>query len=341
MKHLNKLNNKGIAHVAILLVVIVGVAAIGTYMLVASRAATCRAYTWSVGKSNVCVQEIQRITNAAGARHWHYAGSAVITTDGSFGPMTKAQVVAFQRFGRLSADGVVGPNTWTALCAYARLLGAANDGYKAAAVSGCVFSGAPAPAPKPAPAPAATGGVATGTNSQLAQRILSYRSSGRYRCDASGDCTDLQKVINGQTLAGSQGCIARTLDARVLKMMLYTIEVGRISIGTFAMCGDHSATGNSGHSAGTAVDISSVNGVGINQNTALARNNALTLDRFLNALPPSIRLNQQISYGYGNHYDATLASTQQASSRLCGGSCVGFYGLGTEQQHMNHVHAGY
>ena len=162
---MKQLNTKGNAHVAILALVIVGVAAFGTYRLVASNAATCKTYNWSINKSGTCVKNIQRITNAAGARHWHYSGSAVLVVDGKFGPLTKAQVIAFQKFGKLSQDGIVGPNTWAVLCADARMLGSANDGYKAAVASGCVYTATapkpipvttPAPAPKPAPAPAPT-----------------------------------------------------------------------------------------------------------------------------------------------------------------------------------------
>ncbi len=38
-----------------------------------------------------------------------------LTTDGDFGPMTKAAVVAFQKKKGLYADGIVGKQTWTAL----------------------------------------------------------------------------------------------------------------------------------------------------------------------------------------------------------------------------------
>jgi Putative peptidoglycan binding domain/CHAP domain len=37
------------------------------------------------------------------------------STDGNFGPKTRAAVVAFQRANGLTADGVIGPNTWKAL----------------------------------------------------------------------------------------------------------------------------------------------------------------------------------------------------------------------------------
>jgi hypothetical protein len=69
--------------------------------------------------------------------------------------------VAFQKFGKLSQDGIVGPKTWAVLCADARMLGSTNDGYKAAVASGCVYTTVapkpiPVPAPKPTPAPTPT-----------------------------------------------------------------------------------------------------------------------------------------------------------------------------------------
>jgi peptidoglycan hydrolase-like protein with peptidoglycan-binding domain len=38
-----------------------------------------------------------------------------IAADGQFGAGTEAAVKAFQRKRSLTADGIVGPNTWTAL----------------------------------------------------------------------------------------------------------------------------------------------------------------------------------------------------------------------------------
>ena len=59
------------------------------------------------GASGSAVASLQKALAAAGFG----AGS----TDGSFGPKTRAAVVAFQRARGLSADGVVGPKTWAAL----------------------------------------------------------------------------------------------------------------------------------------------------------------------------------------------------------------------------------
>ena len=146
MKLFKKLNQTGVAHVAALGVVMVGLAAFGTYMLVASHAATCNESTFSSGASGPCVEHIQRITNQA-YKEWHYDGGTVLTVDGSFGPATAAQVKAFQKNSAVSADGVVGPGTWGKLCADGRLLGSlygtSNAGYQAAVNSGCSSSFTP------------------------------------------------------------------------------------------------------------------------------------------------------------------------------------------------------
>lgn len=56
--------------------------------------------------SGEAVKALQHLLNANGAR---------LGVDGSFGPQTRAAVIAFQRSHRLSADGVAGKNTLTAL----------------------------------------------------------------------------------------------------------------------------------------------------------------------------------------------------------------------------------
>lgn len=52
------------------------------------------------------VRNAQRLLNV------HNAGLAV---DGSFGPATEKAVRSFQTVFHLSVDGLVGPQTWTAL----------------------------------------------------------------------------------------------------------------------------------------------------------------------------------------------------------------------------------
>jgi peptidoglycan hydrolase-like protein with peptidoglycan-binding domain len=58
------------------------------------------------GEKDGCVTELQSLLNQHGAQ---------LTLDGSFGPATLAAVKSFQTNAGLSADGIVGPNTKTAL----------------------------------------------------------------------------------------------------------------------------------------------------------------------------------------------------------------------------------
>jgi peptidoglycan hydrolase-like protein with peptidoglycan-binding domain len=39
-------------------------------------------------------------------------GAAALAVDGDYGPKTRAMVVAFQRWGGVAADGIVGLQTW-------------------------------------------------------------------------------------------------------------------------------------------------------------------------------------------------------------------------------------
>lgn len=187
----------------------------------------------------------------------------------------------------------------------------------------------------------ATGPISSGSNAQLAQKLLDYKDSGKYNCDNQGDCTDLEKIVNGQSLAGSAACQAQTLDPRVLKLMLYLIETGNFTIGTFALCGDHKDDGPRGHSGGYAVDISTVNGVAINQSNA--KPTTLEMMKFLNQLPGELRPRQLINAGYGDQsnncsggvYDDDLMALEIPSASYFGGR-------GDDNAcHKNHIHVGY
>lgn len=175
----------------------------------------------------------------------------------------------------------------------------------------------------------------------MAQALLNYQKTGQYHCDNQQDCTDLQKIIDGQSLAGSEGCQAETLDPRVLRLLLYIISNG-YKVGTYALCGDHEFDSSRGHSGGYAVDISSVNGASLGQNTQAAASEGLKLDLFLNNLPAELKVRQQISYGYGQTvYSSAMAATQQYNGSLCGSRCEAIYTLAVENQHKNHIHVGY
>jgi hypothetical protein len=182
------------------------------------------------------------------------------------------------------------------------------------------------------------GTIPSGTNAELAQKILNHRSDGTYRCDNSGDCSDLEKITKGQSIkvgspGGSPYCGADTLDPRVLKLILYVIETGNFKVGTYALCGDHHDDGPHGHAGGFAVDFSSVNGVAIN--AANAKPTTLKLAQFLNHISGELRPRQLITAGYGNIYDDDLLALEIPNSAFYGGKG------GDNADHKNHIHTGY
>jgi peptidoglycan hydrolase-like protein with peptidoglycan-binding domain len=61
----------------------------------------------SIGAQGTSVQQLQNMLATLGYLH----GPA----DGAFGPVTRAAVMTFQRAHHLTADGIVGPQTWNAL----------------------------------------------------------------------------------------------------------------------------------------------------------------------------------------------------------------------------------
>lgn len=75
-----------------------------------AAASGCVANIYRQGGNGNCVKYIQEIVNASKA-------TTKISADGQFGPATKKAIVAFQKSRGISADGVVGKNTWQNLCA--------------------------------------------------------------------------------------------------------------------------------------------------------------------------------------------------------------------------------
>ncbi len=65
----------------------------------------CKKEVLRRGSKGSCVSSLQRALNTLGYK----AG----TPDGSFGPRTENAVKAFQAFNRITADGIVGPATWS------------------------------------------------------------------------------------------------------------------------------------------------------------------------------------------------------------------------------------
>ncbi|HEY5222269.1 MAG TPA: peptidoglycan-binding protein [Microbacteriaceae bacterium] len=61
-----------------------------------------------VGSTGAVVSRLQTVLNE-GAPQW---GGPTLVVDGDFGPHTRAGVEAFQGWGHVSVDGVVGEHTW-------------------------------------------------------------------------------------------------------------------------------------------------------------------------------------------------------------------------------------
>ena len=64
--------------------------------------------TLQEGSSGKVVESLQRLLST-GATEWGVTPGAI---DGIFGPHTKASVIAFQKWGGVTQDGIVGDQTW-------------------------------------------------------------------------------------------------------------------------------------------------------------------------------------------------------------------------------------
>ncbi len=142
-----KLNMDGLAHYVVPALVVVVVAVGGVALLVGSHAdsAPCYKATFGNGSSGHCVQDIQTAFNALYNNGWNVSalkqdGGRVLTVDGQYGANTTASVKAFQRVdGRLSVDGIVGPNTWSELCVYSWQYSSGKAAMKDAGVTACSY----------------------------------------------------------------------------------------------------------------------------------------------------------------------------------------------------------
>jgi peptidoglycan hydrolase-like protein with peptidoglycan-binding domain len=65
--------------------------------------------TLQVGSSGAVVTSLQTLLTNGAPGSWNVTPQGI---DGHFGPNTKASVVAFQAWGGVTADGVVGDQTW-------------------------------------------------------------------------------------------------------------------------------------------------------------------------------------------------------------------------------------
>jgi len=65
--------------------------------------------TLRAGAPGAVVRSLQQILSNGASGQWNSSPGAI---DGNFGPNTKASVQAFQTWGGVAADGVVGDQTW-------------------------------------------------------------------------------------------------------------------------------------------------------------------------------------------------------------------------------------
>jgi peptidoglycan hydrolase-like protein with peptidoglycan-binding domain len=66
--------------------------------------------TLKVGSAGSVVRRLQRALN--NGRSEFAPGTPALATDGTYGPKTKTMVEAFQRWGEVPDDGIVGLRTW-------------------------------------------------------------------------------------------------------------------------------------------------------------------------------------------------------------------------------------
>lgn len=66
--------------------------------------------TLAEGSSGAVVSSLQTLLTNGAAGQWNVTPGGI---DGDFGPKTKASVEAFQKWGGIAADGIVGDQTWS------------------------------------------------------------------------------------------------------------------------------------------------------------------------------------------------------------------------------------
>jgi peptidoglycan hydrolase-like protein with peptidoglycan-binding domain len=99
----------------------------------------CTAYVYRYGGYSSCVGLIQRSLNGIASVRGGAYGGYQLAVDNSFGYNTYTNVTRFQRYTGISADGIVGNNTWYQLCRYAGSYSMyGNDAWYAAYDAGCI-----------------------------------------------------------------------------------------------------------------------------------------------------------------------------------------------------------
>jgi hypothetical protein len=243
-------------------------------------------------------------------RKLHIAGSGALVLSKNAGVSFGACIRTVQRQHHLPADGVYGPATHKVVAPAFDLYGISL--YKAAAIRN--------PPPPPIPATAVL----------AAKALLTLHAAGRYRADNPGDLADIQATAAGKPVWSHAGCWIH-INPAPLRALIFLIEDKGFTLGTFAICSDHSNDGPHGHAGGLAVDISSIDGISVA--AAAGREKTLAVATALHQAPASYRPRQLICGGYANRPDAAIAALTIPSAA--------FYGATTMREHENHVHAGY
>lgn len=132
LKKHKKLSNKSFFHHPAFPVFLVVFVAVGIFLTINSFAATTsggypsgkdiygcindptRRPEVRYGSTGACVKRVQADLTYYGG-HSSVCGFNGLTNDGIFGNLTYNAVIGFQQRAGLVADGIVGPNTWTAL----------------------------------------------------------------------------------------------------------------------------------------------------------------------------------------------------------------------------------
>lgn len=96
-----------------LMAVVVAIGAIGATATPAEAATPCVQKLYRMNSRGECVRYIQALTNYQGGTK----GSPALAVDGIWGSRTDRAVRTVQRTFGLTADGIVGPKTWSVLCA--------------------------------------------------------------------------------------------------------------------------------------------------------------------------------------------------------------------------------
>jgi hypothetical protein len=172
-------------------------------------------------------------------------------------------------------------------------------------------------------------GTPLGDAAANARKLLQFHAQGKYHADNPGDLSDIQATAEGRAVRSKHDGQMVHIDARVMQVLVHLIDLGH-TIGTFAICSDHSDDGLRGHAGGLAVDISTIDGHPVNSSSARAV--VIQVDKQLHnagALKPR----QLITGGVGNKIDQTIEALTIPGPAT--------FGPKTMQDHTNHIHVGY